>query len=165
MCWAHWELSFHVFFMPWQSPQPECWASTQMMSFQSLAPMIIIMAIAALSALALVGMCSWMQCFMFAGSRSAPHQGKRPQCAATPQKMALISAILDDWSIIAPNLKTMMVHSFGWLMSSHLMMLTMQREQTFNAFTGRSMWSSDWPNIIAHHVMSNLQEQKNKYEY
>ena len=124
-------------FMPWQPPEPENCPNFQMTLYQLLASMLMVVPVATLSTLAEISRCSCMQYFVFAGSRSAPHEGKRQRCAATSWKMALIIAVLDFWGAIVSNLTTTTAHSFRWFMWSHWTMLMPPAEQNFIAFVWR----------------------------
>ena len=153
---AHWELSLHIFFMPWQPAEPEDWPTLHEMLFQLLASMLMIVTIAALRILAVISRCIWMHVFLFAGSRPAPPMGKRLGCAATTWKMALLSATLNFWGLVAPNLIVTMVCSFRWFMSSHLMMLMLQCDQNFIALGGLMQLSSE------HHCSSGDEQSSSK---
>ena len=155
--------TFSYFFIYTLLCRKKCRCTPQVMLFQSLACMLMIMAIDALSTLAVVSRCSWMWCIMFAGSRSTPHEGKRLQCA-TSWKMASISATLDFSGVIAPSLIPTMVCSFRWLKLLHLMMLMLPGGHNFITFVSGTMWLLlEWPNIVLHQLMRNIQERRKKY--
>ena len=151
---VHQKLSFHVSFaMATTRAQEPTHPPGDVVPIVEL----IIMAIAALSTLAVVSRCSWTWRFMFAGSRSTPQMGKRLQCAV----MASISAMLDFCDVITPNSVTTTMRSFGWLMSSHLIMQMMPGGQSFIAFAGGLMQLLlVWPTILVHHLVSLLQRKK-----
>ena len=61
-----------------------------------------------------------------------------------------------------PNVISMIVHPFRWLMSFYLMMLTPPGDQNFTAFMGRPMQPSlECPIIVTHQVMRNIEKKKN----
>ena len=147
MCRSQQELSFDWFLMPWSPPEPKNWLLPKVMLFQLWVFMLTIISVAASSTLAVMIRCSWMQCFVFASSWSAPCKGKRPWYAAALWKIALSSAVLDFWGIL---------HQIWYLQWCTIWVVDVIAPDDadiasgakFHCFMGGSMWLwLEWPTL------------------
>ena len=118
-----------------QPSEPDNWPTPQVMSFQSLASMLMIMTIAALSTFTVVSRCSWTWCFTFAGSRSTPCVEMRPWCIKDGINQCYAGFLRCSFTkCVKKN-----VCWFRWLMSLYMMMLMLPGEQNFITFMGGPM--------------------------